>query len=96
VAVITQRQGLRQVAGQRLEAAEVRDPFGVRQGFQTDRGGGAIVAKAQDGLGEIRRRDDVVKAVAEGEDGPLRAKSAQDRLSGSGSCTRRGRSARFP
>ncbi len=61
MAVITQRQRHRLVVGQGQEAAEMGDPVGVAQRFQSDRGGGAVVAVAQNGLWKISGRNSVVQ-----------------------------------
>ena len=54
VAVIAQRQRLGEIVGQRLEAAEMADPFLVAQIRQADRRRPAVVAEAQDRLRESR------------------------------------------
>ena len=75
VAVIAQRQRLREVVRQRLEAAEMADPLLVAQPVEPDRRRRAVVAEAQDRLREIGRRDRIVEIVAELEDrrfGPVR------------------------
>ena len=72
VAVIAQRQRLRQRALERLEAPEAGDPFGVGQPVEPDLGRRAIVAEAQDGRRENRRRRPDREGVAEGEDARLR------------------------
>ena len=64
VAVVAQRQRRRVAAGQWLEAAEMVEPFGVGEGAQADALGPALVAVAQDMLGELRRLDLVVEVAA--------------------------------
>ena len=65
VAVIAQRERLRQRAGQRREAAEMAHPLRLAQPGQADLRGGAVVAKAQGGLRERGRLDRVEEAVAQ-------------------------------
>ena len=65
VAVIAQRQRLRQRVGQRREPAEVRHPFGIGQRVQPDLGRRAAVAKAQPRLGKIGRRHRIPEVGAE-------------------------------
>jgi hypothetical protein len=79
------------LAGQGLEPAEMRDPFGVGQGVQTHARRRPVVADPQDGLREIRRRDGVAVFVAQieeagigaigGGDGHPVADAASDSLS---------------
>ena len=65
--VVAQRERLRQVAGQRLEAAEVPAPaFFVE--FQTDAVGPPLVREARDALGKARRFDGIVEIRSESED----------------------------
>ena len=65
VAVVAQGQGLLEAAGQRGEAGEMSDPFGVGQRVQADAGGPGLVAVAQDGFGEVGRGDGVEEFRAE-------------------------------
>ena len=65
VTVVAQRQRLRQVAGERLEAGEVRLPLGVGERVETDGGGVSLVAEAEHTPGERGRRDLVGEAFAE-------------------------------
>ena len=65
VAVIAQRQRRLEAAGQRREAAEMVDPFRIGQGVETDAGGGALIAEAQDVLGKFGRCDLVIEGAAE-------------------------------
>ena len=69
VAVIAQRQGLRQVVGKRLEAVEVRFPVCAAQ---TDFFGPALVEETRDGDREARRLDRVVKVRAKLENPRVR------------------------
>jgi hypothetical protein len=55
VAVVPERERLRQVVRQRLEPREVADPVRVGQLGKPDRARPAVVAEAQLGFREIRR-----------------------------------------
>ena len=63
VAVIPQRQRLRQVAGQGSEPAEVIQPALVRQLAKPHGAGPAIVAEAQDMARELCRRHRIGKEL---------------------------------
>ena len=63
VAVIAQRQRLRQVVGQRLEAAEMRFPV-VIELAEADAIGPALVEEARDRRREARRLDRIVEVRA--------------------------------
>src|SRR5690606_7995630 len=73
MAVIAQRQRLGQAAGQRLEAAEMRDPLFVAERIEADAGRRAIVAETQDRPGDARSRYGIVECLAGGEDRLLRS-----------------------
>ena len=69
MAVIAQRERLRQVAGQRLEAPEMARSIARRVRLvQPDRGGPAIVAEAQARAREIGRRDRIGQPVGRAQD----------------------------
>src|SRR5690606_29590490 len=65
MAVIAQRQGLWQRAGERLEPAEMLEPGFVREIAKADPFGPALVAMTQDSLGKIGGADGVEKIRAE-------------------------------
>ena len=56
MAVVAQRQRLREVVGQRLEAAEVALPLGVGEGVEPDARGPALVAEAEPVAGKSAGR----------------------------------------
>ena len=72
VAVVTERQRLREAAEEGFESAEAGDPVGVAQCFQSDLRRRAVVAEAQDRLRETGGFNRIVIAVAQFEDGRLR------------------------
>ena len=63
--VVTQRQRLREIRGQRAKATEVVDPLGVRKLRQADPARCALVAKAEPVLGEARGVHEIEESVAE-------------------------------
>ena len=65
VAVVAEREGPGQGAGQGLEGAEVGQPLVVRQAVQADAGGPALVAVAQDALREGGGVHRVVEGAAQ-------------------------------
>ena len=65
VAVIAQRQRLGQIAGQRLETAEMADPFGIAQPGETDRLVPAVVAEAQLMAREVGRAHGIGQPAAQ-------------------------------
>ena len=65
VAVIAQRQRLRERAGQRFEPPEMIHPLRVAEEIEPHRRRGALVAIAQDVLRELRRPHRIEKALAE-------------------------------
>jgi hypothetical protein len=80
--VVAKRQRLGQVAGQRLEAAEMRRPLFVSK-LQPDPLGRAAVEEARLAFGKSRRLDRVVELGPERQDlrvGPLRNHCASSGL----------------
>ncbi len=71
VAVIAERERLRQAAGQRREAGEMRDPVGIAQALEADRRRGAVVPEAEDRLRKVGGADGIVELRTEGGDGRL-------------------------
>lgn len=65
MAVIAQRQRLREVLGHGLKTPEMRDPFLVAEGIEPDSLRRALIAIAQDVIGKRGRRDDVVELGTE-------------------------------
>ena len=87
MAVIAQRERLRQIAGQRGKAAEMRDPLRIAQPVEADLGRGAIVAQAQPRFGEIRRADSIAQPVRQRRDtriGMIAVRHVQRRRGGDG------------
>ena len=63
--MIAESKGLFERAGKRLEAAEVVDPLVLGEAAQPKASRPAVVAVAQDVLGEDRGCDRIVECVAE-------------------------------
>ena len=70
MAVVAQRQRLREIVGQRLEAAEMADPLLVVERGEADRFGRAVVAEPRIACGKSAGSTGR-KGVAELEDGGL-------------------------
>jgi hypothetical protein len=68
MAVIAQRQRLREIVGQRLETGEMAQPLGVAQPAEAHRCRPALVAEAELLTREIRRSDGIGQPGSEGQD----------------------------